>query len=274
MLGLTNHAHPSNIMSRRFFGTVLVLSLCEVLVLGADGPVAGRVIPRMPPPGIPIPPEIRSELASGVASLGLEIQELSRQLKAKPALLELLPDVQIYHNAVRYAVEDNIFYKTNDFAAARKFLTEGTERARALREGRSPWTAATGLVVRGYRSRIDDSVQPYGLVVPASYREGTGHQHRLDFWFHGRNGNLSEISFISDRENNRGEFTPEDTFVLHPYGRYCNANKFAGEVDAFEALENVRKHYPIDENRISVRGFSMGGAATWHLAAHHAGLWA
>ncbi|MGE3808572.1 MAG: prolyl oligopeptidase family serine peptidase, partial [Gemmataceae bacterium] len=63
-------------------------------------------------------------------------------------------------------------------------------------------------------------------------------------------------------------------FVLHPYGRYCNANKMAGEVDLFEALEHVRKHYPIDENRISVRGFSMGGAACWQFAVHYAGHWA
>jgi hypothetical protein len=45
-------------------------------------------------------------------------------------------------------------------------------------------------------------------------------------------------------------------------------------VDTFEALAHVRQQYPIDENRISVRGFSMGGAATWHFATHHAGLWA
>src|SRR5262249_59515253 len=83
-----------------------------------------------------------------------------------------------------------------------------------------------------------------------------------------------EIAFINDRQTKTGEFAPSNTFVLHPYGRYCNAYKFAGEVDVFEALENVEKHYPIDTNRISVRGFSMGGAATWHIAAHHAGLWA
>jgi hypothetical protein len=71
-----------------------------------------------------------------------------------------------------------------------------------------------------------------------------------------------------------GEFAPADTFVLHPYGRYCCANKFAGEVDTFEALEHARRAYPIDENRISVRGFSMGGAACWQYAVHSAGKWA
>ena len=62
--------------------------------------------------------------------------------------------------------------------------------------------------------------------------------------------------------------------MLHLYGRYCNANKFAGEVDLFEALDAVKTQYPIDENRILVRGFSMGGAAAWQFAAHYAGLWA
>src|SRR4029077_1093889 len=63
------------------------------------------------------------------------------------------------------------------------------------------------------------------------------------------------------------------SIVLHPYGRFCNATKFAGEVDVFEAMEAVRSHYPIDSNRIVVAGFSMGGASAWHLATHHAGLW-
>src|SRR5437667_8513647 len=148
------------------------------------------------------------------------------------------------------------------------------QRARQLRENSTPWASATGLVARGYVSRIDGSVQPYGLLVPASYQPGTPQQFRLDFWFHGRGENLSELDFINGRQKSAGDFTPPNTFVLHLYGRYCNANRFAGEMDLFEALENVRKYYPIDENRLVVRGFSMGGAACWDFATHHAGLWA
>src|SRR5437667_9166352 len=148
------------------------------------------------------------------------------------------------------------------------------QRARQLRENSTPWASATGLVARGYVSRIDGSVQPYGLLVPAAYHPGTPHQFRLDFWFHGRGETLSELDFINGRQRSPGEFTPPDTFVLHLYGRYCNANRFAGETDLFEALENARKYYPIDENRLVMRGFSMGGAACWDFATHHAGLWA
>src|SRR5947207_3704892 len=48
----------------------------------------------------------------------------------------------------------------------------------------------------------------------------------------------------------------------------------AGEIDLLEALAHLRKHYPIDENRVAVRGFSMGGAACWQFAVHYPGLWA
>ncbi len=53
----------------------------------------------------------------------------------------------------------------------------------------------------------------------------------------------------------------------------CNANKFAGEIDTFEALEDIKKHYPIDDDRLVMRGFSMGGAACWQFAVHYPGTW-
>lgn len=241
-----------------------------------DGPadnLPGQVR-RVPPPGIPVPAAVRTELETGVVELGKNLDALRAELKAKPPLLELLPDVQIFHNAVRYALNYDEFYKTNEPRIASEFLKQGRERAQSLREGNAPWNTTTGLVVRGYLSRIDGSVQPYGLVVPASYHAGTSHRYRLDAWFHGRGETLSELDFLNGRQRSPGEFTPPDAFVLHLYGRYCNANKFAGEIDLFEALEHVRKHYPIDENRLVVRGFSMGGAACWQFAAHYAGLWA
>ena len=228
----------------------------------------------VPPPGIAISQTDRVELEKGVSEFGKEIESLRAELSRKPALLDLLPDVQIYHKAVDWALRYNEFYRTNEIQTARQLLEEGMGRVKALRAGNARWASDTGLVVRAYVSRIDGSVQPYGLVVPPSYHPDTSHKFRLDFWFHGRGEQLSELAFVSDREKNRGEFTPADTIVLHLYGRYCNANRFAGETDLFEALESVRKRYPIDDNRLVVRGFSMGGAACWQFATHYAGLWA
>lgn len=231
-------------------------------------------VKAVPPPGIAIPQTDRDELEKGVSELGQQLKSLRAELSGKPALVDLLPDVEIYHKAVDWALRYNEIYRTNEIQTARQLLTEATARVNALREGQPQWVSETGLVLRAYVSKIDGSVQPYGLIVPPSYRPDTAHKFRLDFWFHGRGEQLSELAFISDREKNRGEFTPANTIVLHLYGRYCNANRFAGEIDLFEALESVRKRYPIDENRLVVRGFSMGGAACWQFASHYAGLWA
>jgi hypothetical protein len=253
---------------------ILVVSLCGGAGLCADPPPAGAPS-RMPPVGIEVPPDVRSELERGIADFGWDIEDLKIALKSQPeAMQDLLPDVQIYYNAVRYALEDDLFYKTNDFDVARKLLAEGRDRAKLLTQGQAPWTTATGLVVRGYKSRIDGSAQPYGMVVPDTAKPDSTTRHPLDIWLHGRNERLSEMSFITDRESKPGEFTPADTYVLHPYGRYCNAYKFAGETDVLEALESARKRYSVDENRVAMRGFSMGGAGAWHLAVHHAGMWA
>ena len=226
-----------------------------MLVGGADKSV--------PPPGIDVPPERRAELETGLRQLSARVERLHHPL---------LPDVLIFREAVRYALQYDGFYKADEFDKAKRLLELGNARADMLARGDAPWVAEAGLVPRGYVSKIDRSVQPYGLVVPPNY--SPVRRWRLDVWFHGRGDTLSEVNFLYDRSRNPGEFTPADTIVLHLYGRYCNANKFAGEVDLFEALDDVKKHYRIDENRILVRGFSMGGAATWHIAVHHAGLWA
>jgi predicted peptidase len=136
------------------------------------------------------------------------------------------------------------------------------------------WVIADGLVVRGYRSRIDDSIQPYGLVIPKGWMATPTTPRPLWLWFHGRNEKLTELAFLRERMKSAGDLVPENALVLHVYGRFCNANKFAGETDLFEALADVQKRYAIDPERIAVTGFSMGGAAAWHVAAHHAGRWA
>jgi dienelactone hydrolase len=251
-------------------------SLLFVSSAFADGPAdnAADTVRRIPPPGLAISETDRAELTEGAASLVREIEALRVELKSKPALLELLPDVQIYHKAVNWALRYNEFFKTNEIQVARALLWQGRDRVQALRDGKAPWLSATGLVVRGYVSRIDGSVQPYGLVVPASFQPNSPHAYRLDLWFHGRGETLTELDFIYQRQRSSGEFTPPNAFVLHTYGRYCNGSKFAGETDTFEALTHVRKYYPIDEDRLIVRGFSLGGAACWHTAVHHAWRWA
>jgi hypothetical protein len=197
------------------------LSFFALTPLIADGPkdnVADQVRP-IPPLGVAIPDADRNSLQAGVAALGTEIDSLRTSLAKKPALLALLPDVEIFHKAVDWALRYNEFFKPQEVAAAKSQLEEGVARAKALREGTAPWTTQTGLVVRGYRSTLDGSVQPYGLVVPNGYQHEGATPHRLDVWCHGRGETLSELSFIDGRRKSIGEFAAPGAFVLHPYGR-------------------------------------------------------
>jgi len=249
-----------------------LIATFSLLVLLVSAALAQTASPsrQTPPPGIAIPQTDRAELIARTAALGQEIDGLRKQTRVRG----LLADVEIFHKAVDWPLRYDEFFDLKQVAIAQALLEEGRKRATALREGKSPWAGATGLVVRGYVSKIDGSVQPYGLVVPTNWNPSDKTPRPLWCWLHGRNEKLTELAFIDERMKRPGEFTPEGAFVLHLYGRFCNANKFAGETDFFEALADVRARYPIDPDRIAVVGFSMGGAACWHIATHHAGLFA
>jgi hypothetical protein len=225
---------------------------------------------RLPPPGIPVPADVRNQLQSQLLGLQSELKAVA----AKPLddhQLEVLPDVEIFEKAVRYALQHNEFFRTNEFAIASKLIDHGRTRAVALGQHQFPWLSATGLVVRAYQSKIDRSVQPYGLVIPTDYKPGNGKRYRLDVWLHGRDETLTELKFINERLSRAGEFISSEAIVLHAYGRYCNAFKFAGETDVFEAIDSFTQTstYPLN-GRVTIRGFSMGGAGVWHLATHYA----
>jgi len=240
--------------------------------LFADGPkdnIPDNVRP-IPPKGVEVPPEKRAKMEAGLAEFKQSIEAL-RKKDAKT--VDLLPDVEIFYRAVHDGLKYNEFLKPEDIDVAFKLLDIGKQRAADLAEGKAPWTTQTGLVVRGYISRIDNSVQPYGLLIPESYSFTGATRHRLDLWFHGRVEYLTEGFFLNLRMTKPDQialYNPRDTVVLYPYGRFCNASKFAGEVDGLEALAEVQRRYRIDSERISARGFSMGGAASWHFAVHHA----
>src|SRR5205085_11007260 len=151
----------------------------------------------------------------------------------KPALFAQLPDVEIYAKAVRYALEYNEFFNAKEIPTAHQMLRFGEGKAETLAKGeRLGLSKELGIrtsLVHGYVSKIDGSVQPYRIVIPPDYDLASERKHRLDFWCHGRGETLSELNFIS--QMSVGEFTPPDAFVVHLYGRYCNANKLAGEID-------------------------------------------
>lgn len=260
-------------MLRLLTALVLLLAASTARVVVADGPRDNNpeTVRRVPRLGVDVPAEDRAELQRGLLILRNTMGSIRQQ--KKPASIDLLTDIEIFVRAISDALTYQEFFSTRDIGKAKDLLNTATDRAEQLRKGIHPWTTKTGLMVRGYRSRLDDTVQPYGLVIPESYTFDGSKPYRLDIWFHGRGETLSEVNFLDGRMKSVGRYAPKDTFVLHPYGRYSNAFKFAGEVDVLEALADVQRRYRIDSDRISVRGFSMGGAACWQFACLYPGRW-
>jgi dienelactone hydrolase len=115
------------------------------------------------------------------------------------------------------------------------------------------------------------------VLLPATYQRGQ--PHRIDLVLHGRDSALTEAKFIATHRGRAPDSLPG--IQLELFGRGNNAYRWSGETDLFEALAafraglpgvSDREHDPVDPRRIVLRGFSMGGAGTWHIGLHHPGL--
>src|SRR5437773_981369 len=113
--------------------TLLILLLFSAFDGDRDNhPEKVRPIPLQ---GIAVPGDVRQELEASVVALGKDIDRLRDDLKDKPALLDLLPDVQIFHKAVDIVLRYEEFHDPKEFDLARGQLQEGHRRAKLLRAG-------------------------------------------------------------------------------------------------------------------------------------------
>jgi dienelactone hydrolase len=236
-----------------------VVLMAAITVLGAQTP------PVATPPSVDETRQIERRMNDLAARV--------KTLAAKHVDPGLLADVDIYRKAAEYILRFPEEFANKAFVANTLAVLEiGLTRARELDAGAPSWPTRKGHVVRAYVSRVDGSVQPYGLTIPESY-DGT-RPVRLDVWQHGTNRTLNEVAFIVQQEQNKSIPPEQDYIQLEPLGRTNLSYRWAGEADMFESLASVQKRYKIDPHRIVLRGFSMGGASSWHLGLHHPGTWA
>ena len=236
-----------------------------LLLLTAIGAAAAQT----PSPAFPPTPDEARQIESRMQELAARVKTLA----AKHADPALIADVDVYRRAAEYVLRFPEEFATKAFVPnTLAVLDRGLTRARELEAGAPSWPKRKGHVVRGYVSRLDGTVQPYGLTIPESY-DGTK-PIRLDIWQHGTNRTLNEVAFIIQQEADRPIPPGQDYIQLEPLGRTNVSYRWAGEADMFEALASVKQRYNIDRQRIVLRGFSMGGASSWHLGLHHPGQWA
>ena len=264
--------------------------------INADGPSDNfpDSVRLVPPKGVVVAEDVQARWKAKSDEL---VQELNALRDINPADRWQIEGLL---RAIRKTLEEEMFYNDSEIKFADSLLTLASERLQASKEGKKgfdllrhhailkPGMAVhlnassnaealvkngSYLIIGALQSKIDQSLQPFGLVVPESWTPDSNHPIRLDVWLHGRDEKSGEVGFLQRRQSQPGEFTPANTIVLHPYGRYSNAFKFAGEIDVLEGIDFISSILPIDPNRISIRGFSMGGAGCWQMAVHYPGNW-
>jgi len=108
-----------------------------------------------------------------------------------------------------------------------------------------------GVYRRGFVSSLDQSIRPYSVYLPGDYDPDK--RYPLLVYLHG--------SGDDDRVLFRTSFIKEGFVVLAPNGR-GTSNCFAtheAQTDIKEAIFDVIKNFNVDEKRILLSGFSMGG---------------
>jgi pimeloyl-ACP methyl ester carboxylesterase len=242
---------------------VAVLSACAAAFLVV--PLKAQQGP--PPPVVASPAELAQ-----IRAKSEQIETIVAGLKSKRADASLIGDVAVYAHAGRMLLEfPELFANQMAIDRAMETLDSGVEKARALQAGQSPWTQGNSRIY-AYTSEIDGSVQPYHVSLPANYDPAK--PARLYVWLHGRQNTTTEAAFIWNFDHPRppgnAPVADQGQIQIDLFGRINSAGwHWAGEADVFEAIAAVKKRFKIDEKRVLLRGFSMGGEGGWHIALHY-----
>jgi len=240
----------------------------------------GLAVFAAPPKEAPPPPD-----ADALKELSGQARKLERQiaiLRSQGVGDPFLAGVQVYHKAAEWVLPPRGELPPGTTAdMVREVLDRGMLRANQEARGEAPWLYQTGqTTARAYRSRVDRSVQPYAVTFPADYGKDKTRKWRVDVVLHGRNDNLTEVAFLRQHDGEHKAAADQDWVQIDVYGRGNNAYRWAGETDVEEAVEDflnveqgLGRSALVDRDRFVLRGFSMGGAGTWHLGLHRPSQW-
>ncbi len=110
-------------------------------------------------------------------------------------------------------------------------------------------------------SKIDNSCQYYAVLPPKNYDSET--TYALIMSCHGASVEaINQMRYYSQKDW---------AYVVAPTNRrrYGFDWQDWGKIDFFEVLEDVKKNFKIDTNRIYLTGHSMGGHGVWHIGLSH-----
>ncbi len=153
-----------------------------------------------------------------------------------------------------------------------------------IKDKEDPFAGQTGYQLRGYRSEMNQLIQPYSLYVPEVYTSEK--QWPLVVMLHGAwsNHHLA-LRRVFGLSNKRGEndfqakrSMPElpdvPYLVVAPNGYETMSYEGFAEKDVFTVMDEVSSMFNVDFNRVYLTGLSMGGGGTFKIGLRHPGMFA
>jgi pimeloyl-ACP methyl ester carboxylesterase len=210
-----------------------------------------------------------------------KLQERLNQVQRRGVRDPILADAAIYLKAAQWVTRHDEFYGEKSPAWTLDVLADGLLRAGQAAQGDAPWlNRSAASVVRAYRSAVDGSLQPYAVTLPAEYGREQARAWPIEVVLHGRDAGLTEVKFLHDHAGDKPAPKGQDWVQIDIFGRGNNAYRWAGESDVLEAIDHfiaveraLGRDKLLDLSRVVLRGFSMGGAGTWHLGLHRPDKW-
>jgi len=148
-----------------------------------------------------------------------------------------------------------------DPGVLRRIYDETCGLVAAIESGRDPFAGSAGYQRRGFRSKIDGSLQPYSLHIPAVAVEDPHGRYPLLVMLHG--SGVDEVGTATGKGLVR-ELETRGWLLCAPLGRDTSGWYLGGGGrDILEALEAARAVLPVDDRAVFLAGFSMGGFGVW-----------
>jgi len=205
--------------------------------------VAGDLLPPPPPEIAAALDALREELSAPV-SPSLEAARLSLLVRA-----------------------DYLEYRASEGFLGDESLGELKSDAAALLTGKDPYEGRTGVVMRGYLSPVDGTLQEYSLAVPPDYDPRRPlplvvslHHHGWTEWFRPFQGHPAPEL--------------EGALVLSPHARGSADYMWVALEEVLASIRDVEKNYAVDADRVYLTGYSMGGTGSWYVAVRRPHLFA
>lgn len=130
-----------------------------------------------------------------------------------------------------------------------------------------------GFVRLAYRDEIDNTPQFCRAYLPLEYNPDK--KWPLVINLHGYNGaNPVYIKWWSIDQRHIDLVDKYPVIDIEPHGRGNTSYNGIGELDVLKCIELAKELFNVDEDRIYLKGESMGGGGTWNVGTRNPGLFA